>query len=138
MRRIRGHWGNRSPADRRFQIAFNFVAQLELFMERHGVTAAMLARRLKVTGGRVSQVLNHPGNLTLGSAIEWARAARVKVALVAYDDGDPANMNGPINPEVFAECWRRCGQPRDFFDLGMAEVPPPDPAVVTPVDDATG
>lgn len=131
-RRLKGHWGNRSPADRRFQIAFDFVAQLEVCMERHRVTAAKLVRRLKVTRGRVSQMLNHPGNLTLGSAIEWARAVRVKVALVAYDDGDPANLNGPINPEVFAECWRRCGQPRDFFDLGIAEIEPTESGKATP------
>jgi hypothetical protein len=122
-RRIIGHWGNRSPADRRFQIAFDFITQLELFMERHRMTAAWLARRLKVTRGRVSQVLNHPGNITLGTAVELARATRVKVALVVYDDDDPRNLHGPINSQVFEECWRRCGRPRDFFDLGIAELP---------------
>jgi hypothetical protein len=121
---IRGHWGNRSPECRRFQVAFDFIAQLEVFMGRRGVTATILARRLKVTKGRVSQVLNHPGNLTLGSAIEWARGVKVKVALVAYDDDDPMNLRGPINSQVFAECWRRCGCPRDFFDLGLAESSP--------------
>lgn len=124
MGRIRGHWGNRSPSDRRYQVAANFVAQLEESMGRRRLTATNLARRLNVTKGRVSQILNNPGNLTLASAIEWARALGLKATVVAYDDGDPKNACGSIDPEVFAECWRRCGKPRDFFALGLAESPP--------------
>jgi hypothetical protein len=41
----------------------------------------------------------------------------MKVAVVAYDDGDPSNEKGPINSEIFSVCWSQCGRPRDFFDL---------------------
>ena len=41
----------------------------------------------------------------------------MKMALVAYEDGDTENRNGPINSEIFSGCWKRVGSPRDFFDL---------------------
>ena len=41
----------------------------------------------------------------------------VKVSVVAYDDADPNNNNGPINSEIFAQCWQNCGKPSDFFSL---------------------
>ena len=48
---------------------------------------------------------------------EYARALNLKLTVVAYDDGDPDNDKGPINSEVFYECWKRQGKPRDFYDL---------------------
>lgn len=41
----------------------------------------------------------------------------MKVALVAYEDGDSQNQSGPISSEIFAICWKRMGSPRDFFEL---------------------
>jgi hypothetical protein len=49
--------------------------------------------------------------------VHEARARGLKLALVVYDDGDAANRNGPINGEIFAKCWERCGKPKDFFEL---------------------
>ena len=41
----------------------------------------------------------------------------MKVAIVAYEDGDPENKSGPILSEIFSACWRNAGSPRDLFDL---------------------
>jgi transcriptional regulator with XRE-family HTH domain len=83
-------------------------------MEGH-TSQVQLSERLGVTPGRVSQVLNNPGNLRLDTIIQYARALGKKVAIVAYDDGDAPNMNGPINSQVFERCWKDAGCPADFM-----------------------
>jgi transcriptional regulator with XRE-family HTH domain len=100
-----------------FQIASDFTLQLERKLESGPIRNKELAERLKLSAGRVSQVLNSPGNFKLRSMTEYARALGMKLAVVAYEDGDPANKKGPINSEIFYECWKRAGRPRDFFDL---------------------
>jgi hypothetical protein len=75
---------------------------------------------LKVSEGRVSQVLNNPGNLTLRKIVEYVRALGRKVAIVEYDDGDHENLKGPVNSEIFATCWYTAGAPDDFFALESA------------------
>ena len=119
---INGHWTNDSTRAFLYRIAFDFVTQLEHLMDADGVTPTELAKRLGITKGRVSQIMNNPGNLTLKTIVEWARALDVKVAVVAYNDGDPDNENGPVNPQIFATCWERAGQPTDFFSAGMIAV----------------
>lgn len=112
------HWTTKSTADFVYRISSDFVGQLELRMECFGTTRTELAERLKVTIGRVSQVLNDPGNLTLKNTVSYAGALGMKVAIVAYQDAsDPNNEKGPVNAEIFHECWRRAGSPRDFFQL---------------------
>lgn len=117
---INGHWTNDSAQAFLFRIAFDFVTQLERLMEAEEISPKDLAKRLGVTKGRVSQIMNNPGNLTLKTVVEWARALDVKVAIVAYDDGDIQNDNGPVNPQIFATCWEKSGKPTDFFSAGMA------------------
>jgi len=73
-----------------------------------------------VTDGRISQVLNNPGNLTLRKVVEYARALGMKVSIVAYEDGDPDNVSGPINSEIFNMCWKKAGCPNDFFGLAQS------------------
>lgn len=117
---INGHWTNDSAKAFLFRIAFDFVAQLERMMEAKNLSPSGLAKRLNVSKGRVSQIMNNPGNLTLRTIVEWARALDVKVAVIAYDDDDPSNDNGPVNPQIFATCWERAGKPTDFFAARMA------------------
>jgi transcriptional regulator with XRE-family HTH domain len=117
---INGHWTNDSTKAFLFRIAFDFVSQLEKLMDAEKITPTELAKKLGVTKGRVSQIMNNPGNLTLKTVVEWARALDVKVAIVAYDDGDVQNDNGPVNPQIFATCWEKQGRPTDFFAAGMA------------------
>jgi len=117
MKKRTKHWTEKSTEAFLYRIGSDFALQLEAFMGMQEVTKANLAERLGVSKGRVSQVLNNPGNLTLRKVIEYARVLGVKVAIVAYDDDDPGNHRGPINSKLFVECWKRCGQPRDQFDL---------------------
>jgi hypothetical protein len=49
--------------------------------------------------------------------VEYARALGQKVAIVAYDDGDSRNENGPINSVIFAMCWQLEGKPSDLFEM---------------------
>lgn len=111
------HWTESTPDDFLYRISSDFVRQIEQTMEATGTTQAALARKLGISEGRVSQVLNNPGNLTLRKIIEYSRALGRKVSLVTCDDNDPANRNGPISAEVFTACWERVGKPTDFLML---------------------
>jgi transcriptional regulator with XRE-family HTH domain len=115
------HWTEKSTDDFLFRIAADFIRQIESAMESAGVNQAELARRLKVSEGRVSQVLNNPGNLTIRKMVEYTRALGRKVSIVEYNDEDPGNHMGPVNSEVFAQCWYRAGRPADFFALEEAD-----------------
>ena len=114
------HWTNQSADDFLYRVVFDYVSQLEKQMEAEGITQSELAQRLGVSEGRVSQVLNNPGNLTLKKMIQYARALKRKLAIIEYDDGDPENNNGPVNSEIFVACWRKLGAPKDFFQLDTA------------------
>ena len=99
------------------RLSFDFITQVQKKLQEEHVSKREFAGRLNVTPGRVSQIFNDPGNITLESAVEYARRARMKVALVAYDDNDPENNKGPINSEVFYRCWQIQGAPHDFVEL---------------------
>lgn len=111
------HWTQKSTKDFVYAISSNYVAQLETRMEEKGISKSALAGKLGKTSGRVSQVFNNPGNLGLRVIVEFARSLGMKVGIVAYDDNDPSNINGPINPEVFVESWNSLNRPRDLFEL---------------------
>ena len=116
------HWTERSTDDYQYKIGSDFVLQLTDKMESDPKTSRkQLSKVLGVSVGRVSQVLNNPGNLGLRSIIQYARGVGMKVAVIAYDDNDPENERGPINSAVFEKCWRKCGSPTDFFDLSDSE-----------------
>jgi len=109
------HWTERSIKDYLFRVATDFVAQLEKKMELKDISQDELAQKLGITKGRVSQVLNHPGNISLAVFAKYARALGMKMSVVAYDDNDLLNKKGPINSEIFETCWQECGKPRDFW-----------------------
>ena len=121
MAELRTHWTAAGTNEFLYRVGFDFVGQIEQAMEADGISQAQLAEALNVSEGRVSQVLNNPGNLTLRKIIEYARALSKKVAIIAYDDDDPENHNGPINARVFAKCWEDSGKPSDFFDLSESQ-----------------
>jgi transcriptional regulator with XRE-family HTH domain len=124
-----GHWTSRSTADFVHRISSDFVFQIENRMEEEPINQSNLAKRLGVSDGRVSQVLRNPGNITLKKMVEYAQALGMKVAIVAYDDGDPKNENGPINSQIFTASWKRLGRPNDFFAFhkcaSMLQTTPP-------------
>jgi predicted XRE-type DNA-binding protein len=111
------HWTDRSTKDFVYRISSDFILQIEKKMEEERVNQAHLAETLGVTDGRVSQVLRNPGNLTLRKMVEYARSLGMKISVVAYEDNDPENENGPINSEIFNACWIKAGKPTDFFTL---------------------
>jgi transcriptional regulator with XRE-family HTH domain len=120
MAELTHHWTEKSTDDFLYRIAADFIRQIETAMKSADVNQAELAKRLKVSEGRVSQVLNNPGNLTLRKIVEYVRALGRKVAIVEYNDADPGNLNGPVNSEIFAKCWYDAGMPADFFALENA------------------
>jgi transcriptional regulator with XRE-family HTH domain len=115
--KLKRHWTERSIASFVNRIAFDFVTQIQKRLEEQRTSKKEFARLIGVTPSRVSQVFNDPGNLQLANVVEYAKGAGLKVAIVAYDDGDPKNHNGPINSEIFEQCWKLQGGPTDFFDL---------------------
>jgi transcriptional regulator with XRE-family HTH domain len=108
------HWTAASIDDFVHRLSFDFMTQLAKRLESSPINKNELAERLRVSKGRVSQVFNNPGNITLKRAVEYARALGMKVSVVAYDDHDPNNHNGPISSEIFSICWQRAGEPADF------------------------
>ena len=117
MPELVSHWTERSLDDFLYRLASDFVRQLQEEMERADLSQDVLAEKLGVSKGRVSQVLNNPGNLTLRKIVEYARAVDRKVSVVTYDDSDPDNLNGPVDAEIFKSCWENAGKPTDFFAL---------------------
>ena len=111
------HWTERSTEDFLYKIGWDFIAQIEKLIDSGGTTQDALAKKLGVSKGRVSQVLRNPGNVTLKNIVRYARALGRKVSIIAYDDGDPDNHNGPVNAEIFLSCWEAAGKPADFFSL---------------------
>jgi predicted XRE-type DNA-binding protein len=118
------HWTSRSIDDFAYRIASDFVAQIEAKLENDGMERAEFAKAIGVTPGRVSQVLNTPTYFNLRSMVSYAKAAGMKVAIIAYDDADPKNKLGPINAQVFASCWQKAGRPKDLFELGKTVTRP--------------
>ncbi len=111
------HWTANSTANFAYSIAADFAAQVELKLEGIPLDRKEYAKKLGVGKSRVSKLLNDPGNLSVESMVRCARALGMKVAVVAYDDNDPNNENGPIGGEVFRTSWEKSGQPRDMFDF---------------------
>ena len=111
------HWTQQSTADFVYSISSTFVAQIETKMEEEQISRSAIANRLKKSSGRVSQILNNPGNLSLGVMVETAGSLGMKVGVIAYDDHDPANENGPIDPDVFVKCWENMGRPANLFEV---------------------
>lgn len=103
------------------RLTFDFVAQLEERLATLPMTQDDLAKKLRVGKSTVSQVLNmYRTNWNLKTFVKYARAVGMKVALVAYDDRDPTNQNGPVGPEIFAQSWEKLGRPRDVWSVNEA------------------
>lgn len=111
------HWTQQSTADFVYSISSTFVAQIETKMEDEAISRSEFAQKLNKSSGRVSQILNNPGNLSLRVMAEVAGSLGMKVGVIAYDDHDPSNENGPIDPDVFVNCWEHAGRPANLFDV---------------------
>jgi transcriptional regulator with XRE-family HTH domain len=116
------HWTERSTEDFLYRITADLIDQLEQQIQSKSLSKAELAKKLGVTKGRVSQILNNAdNNLSIRTIIRFARALGIKIAIVAYDDKDRDNKRGPINSEIFRICWENSGKPADFWSLEEAK-----------------
>jgi transcriptional regulator with XRE-family HTH domain len=112
------HWTSANDESFISRITFDFVAQLENRLEVSGIPQSEMARKMNVSEGAVSQILNlNRTNLNLKTMVKCARALGMKVSVVAYDDGDPQNERGPVGSEIFVDCWETTGRPRDVWSL---------------------
>lgn len=111
------HWTETSVEDFQFKVSFDFVEQLQEALRNQGTSQSEFATTLGLTKGRVSQIINNPGNLTLRSMVRWSRALGQKVSIVLYDDGDATNRDGPVDSEIFRKCWEIAGMPSHHGDL---------------------
>jgi transcriptional regulator with XRE-family HTH domain len=111
------NWTAESDAAFVHKVAFDFIAQVEKKMKSAGVTQVKLANILGISEGAVSKMLNNPQNLTLKTIAKYSKALGIKAAIVAYDDGDPANSAGLVASEIFAMCWEQFGKPRDVWSV---------------------
>lgn len=103
------------------RITFDFIAQVANRLETSQTKQNELAEKLNVSEGAVSQVLSLGRmNLTLKTMVRYARALGMKLAVVAYDDDDPQNENGPVGSEIFSLSWERIGKPRDLWAVNEA------------------
>jgi len=110
------HWTQNSTAAFVYSISSNFIAQIETKIEQDGILQNDVAAKMNKTRARVTQILNSPGNLSIRVMVELARAVGMKVSIVAYDDHDPTNMRGPIDPDVFRKCWEYADRPKNLFE----------------------
>ncbi|MGB7201470.1 MAG: helix-turn-helix transcriptional regulator [Pyrinomonadaceae bacterium] len=131
------HWTEANLDDYKSRITFDFLAQMLDFMAALPISQADLAGKLGIGESAVSQILNNPNNLTLKTIIKYTRALGLKVSLLAYDDDDPDNTRGPVGSEIFAECWKRLGKPREVFVLASAQTTDDIPSNVIPMTNAT-
>lgn len=106
------------------KVTFDFITQLENRLESDPeMNQSVLAQKLKVSEGAVSQILNNPRNLTLKTMVRYVRALGMKLAVVAYDDGDPGNKLGPINSDIFRLSWEFAEKPRTFRKFHQQDAP---------------
>jgi transcriptional regulator with XRE-family HTH domain len=109
------HWTQQSTNSFAYNISLDFFAQLEDRIEELNISRKELAERLGVSAGAVSQMLNSPPeNAHIETLARYARSLGLKVAIVAYDDGDPDNDKGPLYSGIFEKSWRAMGCPSDL------------------------
>jgi transcriptional regulator with XRE-family HTH domain len=85
-----------------------------------GLLQSELANLLGLTRGRVTRILNDD-TISLRHVVLLARTLGMKVGLLVYEDPkDPANVLGPVRPDVLIRCWRVLGCPRSFSEIARA------------------
>jgi hypothetical protein len=111
------HWAFDDQTSLQTRIASDFLAQIEKIIADKDWSHADLAKALDVTEGRVSQVFNNPGNLTLRSMTKFALSVNMLVSVVAYKMNDHIRQSGPVGADVFEACWSKLGKPMTHWDL---------------------
>jgi hypothetical protein len=122
LSKVQPHWTVGDPLRLVRSISSDFMAQIETRMEDiDGFTHTDLAKRLHVSLGRVSQMMNSPGNFTLKNGIMYAGAVGMSMTLVAYP-ADAVGNGGPVSGDVFRACWEIAGRPTNMFEVKESTV----------------
>lgn len=111
------HWTEESIEDYIFSVRYDFIFQLEKRLEETGDSYKEFSELLGVSKGRVSQIMNNRENMRLNTMVHCARVLGLKLAIVAYNDGDAENKKGTIPSEIFTKCWEQQGRPTNMFSL---------------------
>lgn len=111
------HWTFESEVNLQTRIASDFLAQIEEKIAEKDWTHAEVANALGVTEGRISQVFNNPGNLTLKTMMKMAAAVDLLVSVVAYSLGEASQESGPVASGIFDACWKKLQKPKTHWDL---------------------
>ena len=77
------HWTTQSTDQMASRVASDFLSQIEEKIAEADWSHTDLAEALGVTKGRISQVFNNPGNLTLKTMLKLAEAAKMLEVLEA-------------------------------------------------------
>lgn len=110
------HWTAQNTEAFVRRITFDFWTQLQKRMDALPVTQLELANTFGVSESAISQTLNNSKNPRLTTLVNYAKALRFNVAIVAYPDDDPSGR--PVNSEIFTICWEKSGRPRTFGQAG--------------------
>lgn len=111
------HWTAQSLEDFRYEIAADFIDQIESRLQENKWQRKDLAQALGKSESWVSQLFNNPGNMSLNTMIGCAAKLNMKLSVLAYDDGDHDLQRGPVHAEVFNRCWEMLEKPHDFWDV---------------------
>lgn len=111
------HWTEKDPKAYQLSMGLDFVDQLNLPLDDNGWSQAEFASKVGVSKSRMSQIFNNPDNLTLKTMVKCARAANMRLSIVVYEKSDELHYQGPINGDIFRQCWERLGKPQDQFEL---------------------
>lgn len=102
--------------DFHFQVALGFIDQCERRMTQKRMSRKELAENLGVSESYISRIFKNPALLTFKMISRIARNFGEKASVVLYDDNDPNNEKGALNPMVFVECWNVVGKPENLWE----------------------
>lgn len=106
------HWTTENSESFIRRVTFDYWTQLQKRFDSMPVTQLELAKIFGVSESAISQTLNNSKNPTLKTLFNYAQVAKLKFAIVPYEDSDPERS--PINSEIFTLCWEKAGRPRTF------------------------
>ena len=127
MADVHKNWTAESPSAFARKLMFGFLTQIRKTLEKRSPLSEEEIHSL-VDAKYALQVLEEEDDypnlekISIVQLARWCQEFKLKAAIVLYEDGDPENHNGLIDPEVFRGCWHKQGEPKDFFELGPIDL----------------
>ncbi len=112
---------DKDTAELKWEIAIDYLTDLESAMDAKGISRDDLAKILNVPERLINEQFGNPSNPCIYSMIRMARAIGLKISIVTYDDGDAENEKGPIIANIFKECWEKAGKPKNGWDMARSK-----------------